>query len=387
MKNKNIILFYILNFLQACVFTTPIWVFFFTSYHSFSLSSALFLIVLSWIFTALFEVPSGAWADRLWRKKMFIFWLSLVLIAQAFWIFSDTIILFMISALLLWIWFAFISWNYEALIHDDLVASGEESRFKDITANSYIATFLGRAMSALWAGLLFSVSPLYPIYGTVVAYLTALWLSFFITHPKQQISVHSNNFSHIFASFSFVKHNTHIWVFFIIFIIYWGVANIFWFTYQPFFSALDISIAQIWVIFAIISLISALWSFAIKKIQNKYSPYHITLWIITSLSISALLLSTFSPIFSLIWVVLLAFQSGFIFPFANKYLLQRAPKTQKSTILSLFSLGFTFSYTLLTIVWALAIDSIWIQNIYYINTSFILFLCIYGCYYSKKYIL
>gem|GEM_PF-2932645 len=55
---RNIRLYYIINFLKACIFVTSIWMFFFTSYLAFSFHTALILIVLAGIMSVIFEIPS-----------------------------------------------------------------------------------------------------------------------------------------------------------------------------------------------------------------------------------------------------------------------------------------------------------------------------------------
>lgn len=374
MVNKNILLYYILNFLQACVFTTPIWAFFFTLYLNFNISIAISIILLSWVFSTLLEVPSGAWADRLGRKKMFILWLVFIWVAESIWLFSTTLPPFIFSAIFLGTGFALVSWNYEALLHDDLEERWEEKRFKDITANWYIAKFIWRALSSFLAGYLFLYDPLLPSYLTVWAYLLAILLAFFIHNPKQVQSNHNNNYSHISETIGFIYQNKNIFIFILLFIVYGWINNLFWFTYQPLFASLNISIWYIWIIFSVIGIFSAVWSHIIKELQNRFSENTIIKIIFWSLVLTWLLISSFQIYLVAIGVILMAIKSWFIFPFANKYLLEHSPKHHKSTILSIFSLGFTFSYTILGIIWWFFIDIYWLQLLYYINTLWIIIL-------------
>jgi MFS family permease len=74
------LLYYLISFFLACLFISPIWTFFFTSYHNFSFSSAVFLTVLTGIANFIFEIPSGSWADRFGRKRIYILGVVLMII-------------------------------------------------------------------------------------------------------------------------------------------------------------------------------------------------------------------------------------------------------------------------------------------------------------------
>jgi len=161
MLKKNIYLFYIIKFLSACIFTTAIWTFFFTSYLNFSFSTALNLILLSGLVSSTFEIPSWAWADKFWRKKMYFLWTLLIIFWFSIWIFAENIYWYVLSAILQWIGFSIGSWNLEALIHDNLEIENKEKDFKNIQANAYSYIFLWRAFSSLLAWFLFVINPLF----------------------------------------------------------------------------------------------------------------------------------------------------------------------------------------------------------------------------------
>ncbi len=194
---KNIYLFYIISFLQACIFTTPIWSFFFTSYLNFSFSTALNLIILSWIVSFILEIPSWSWADRYWRKKMFILWILLSVISFSIWTIFTTLIAFIFAGIIQWISIALISGNFEALIHDSLEHKKQTNRYKDIQSNAYTGIFLWRAFSSLTAWFLFTVSPLLPIYATIISYILILVLLIFVKESKQNIASQDNTKQHI----------------------------------------------------------------------------------------------------------------------------------------------------------------------------------------------
>lgn len=375
---KNIKIFYITNFLQACLLIVPIWAFFFTSYLNFSFWTALFLVVLSWLVSFLFEVPSGAWADRFWRKKLFLIWILLTISAFTIWLFAKDLVLFIISSILEWIWFAILSWNFEAIIHDNLEEVWDEIEFKNITANSYIAIFLGRAFSSLFAWFLFVLDPLYPIYATIIAYVFVFILALFIKESAQILSTHSDNISHIKEALNYLrKHKILFFVILILSIESW-LGNIYWFTYQPFLDKLWFSIENIWIIFAIIGVFSAIGSHIIKKVQDKFTESIIIYFMLFILLFVSLLFISFDNIPWVIWIIILSIIFGFTMPFWNNFLIQKSPKTHKSTILSIFSFWITIWYVSFAIPAWFLVDYIWIEKVYLLNIFLIIWLIVFS---------
>ncbi len=135
LKNNNIWLFYGISFFESCIFTIPIWYFFFVNFLNFWIASAILISTITWLISLLFEVHSWTWADRFWRKKFYIFWLFLLLIWFSFYLWADKIYLFLISSIFSWIWYSFTSGNLEALIHDDLEENWKIKDYYKIQSN------------------------------------------------------------------------------------------------------------------------------------------------------------------------------------------------------------------------------------------------------------
>lgn len=171
---RNIILFYLIIFFQSCVFIIPIRYFFFVNYLNFWIWNAILINTISWLFTLIFEVHSWSWADRLWRKKIYLLWLMFTFFGFSFHLWATDVYLFLISAFFIGSWYAFTSWNLEALIHDDLDLQWKESEYHKIQSNQYIILFIWRALSSLIAWYLYFYNEFLPITATIVCYLIAI---------------------------------------------------------------------------------------------------------------------------------------------------------------------------------------------------------------------
>lgn len=205
MKLKNnILLFYLINFLESCVFLIPIWYFFFVSYLNFWIGDAILISTISWLITLLLEVHSWGWADRFGRKKMYIIGLFLWITGFSFYLWSTEVYLFLIWSVFFWIWYALRSWNLEALIHDNLEEDGRVEDYNNIQSNQYIILFSWRAISSLWAWYLFFYNELYPALASIICLTIATILVFFLHSPKQNLSEESTDIKHIRKAITFL---------------------------------------------------------------------------------------------------------------------------------------------------------------------------------------
>jgi MFS family permease len=369
---KNIFLYYVVTFFSAFIFLIPIWSFFFVNYLHFSFWWALFITILSGWVSFIFEIPSWAWADRFGRKRTYILGLIFILFWFSFYLWADSIIWFLVAWIFEWIWFAMTSWNLESLIHDNLIENKTEKAFKNISAHSYVYGFIWRGLSSLVAGYLFVIDPLLPVFFTIGAYFIVLILLFFITESEYHKPEKTTNLKHIKATFQFVFEHKVIYIFFILMFFQSGLGNVYWFTYQPYLKSIWFDIWFIGIIFAILSFISAFWSYILKRLQDKFETIFIVKIILYAIGLSALFFYFVDNKLWLIPVVLLAITSGFVMPLWNNFLSSQVSSSKKSTLLSIFSFVITLWYFSFSILAWFLVDIIWLKQLY----LWVLLLCV-----------
>ncbi len=151
---KNIKIYYLLSLFSSSWFQIGSWLFFaliFVSEETFALYEAI-----AFALAALMEIPSGAIADLIGRKKTVV--ISFYLLTLGCLLFTlaplGRSVLF-IGNILIILSFAFKSGALEALIYDELKLVGKEDKFDDIQgkANSispFIYTLAGLVGGLLW---------------------------------------------------------------------------------------------------------------------------------------------------------------------------------------------------------------------------------------------
>ena len=355
LKN-NILLFYAINFFEACMFLIPIWYFFFVNYLNFWIGNAILINTVSWLVALLFEVHSWWWSDRLWRKKVYIVWLLLYIIWYSFYLWAGDVYLFLISAFFVWVWYAITSWNLEALIHDNLEEEWKVKEYNKIQSNQYIILFTWRALSSLLAWYLFFYNEMYPIYASIICFVIAIILTFFLYSPKQEVSEETTNYKHIKKALLYLLEKKKM-LFMIIFwwLFFSWLGNIYWFTYQPYLEQIWLNIKDVWIIYFFISAFSALWSYIIKKMLDKVWSFSILNFMFVWLILISFMFSIFNNMIWLLPIALLSVLFWFVMILWNTYLIKHSPKTHKSTILSIYSFAWSIWYfTFWTIAWYMA---------------------------------
>ncbi|MDD4152001.1 MAG: MFS transporter [Candidatus Gracilibacteria bacterium] len=311
----------------------------------FGVGNAILINTISGLITLLFEVHSGGWADRFGRKKVFIFGLLSGIIGFSFYLWTTQVYLFLISAFFLGVGYALSSGTLEALIHDNLEGEGKVKEYNKIQSNQYIALFTGRALSSLLAGYLFFYNEYYPIIASIICYIIAIILVFFIHSPKQELSEETTNFKHIKKALVFLSEKKKM-LFMIIFggLLFSGIGNIYWFTYQPYLEQIGLNIKDVGIIYFFISAFSAFGSYIIKNILDKLKTFSILGFMFVGLIIISFMFSIFNNLLGLLPIILLSILFGFIMILGNTYLIENSPKTHKSTILSIFSFAGSIGY-------------------------------------------
>jgi len=263
------------------------------------------------------------------------------------------------------------------LIHDYLEEKWKWKKFKDIQANAYILLFLWRTFSSLIAWYIFIINPLSPVYLTIIAYLIVLLSLFFIIDKWQEIEKKESTKKHIITGLKFILKDKFIFYFVIIISLISSIWNIYWFTYQPYFKNIWISIENIGILFAITWIFSAIWAQIIKKLQNIFSEIKIVYITIFLLLLSSIFIQLFNIYWAILWLIIISIMFGFIMSFWNNILIKKSPKKYKSTILSIFSFTITIWYITFSLISWYLIDLIWLEKLYIWNIILIILVILF----------
>jgi len=206
MLHKNIKILTWFNFFTDFKLYAPIAIIYFSKVtHSYALGMSIFSIVM--ISSAIFEIPTGIYSDKIGRRKTVIlgalsavFYSIFYAIGQNFWI-------LIVGALFEGLSRSFYSGNNDALLHDTLAETKDEHQYDKFLGKVSKMFQIALAISAIFGSILANWSFSFIMWLSVIPQIVCLYLSFKLKEPKVHVKESGNIFIHLKnAYFSFIKN-------------------------------------------------------------------------------------------------------------------------------------------------------------------------------------
>jgi len=178
---RNIKLSYILSVIGSGYFWWAIWVLYyllFVDYVNIGILGSVHMFGL-----VFFEIPTGALADLLGKKKSLFIAFSLMAIGNVVMGFATGMDLFLINVVLVTLGDAFYSGAFEALVYDSLVETKRESEYQKILARIGSYKSVTIAVVSIIGGFIFLVSPRLPFFLAAVACVIAAGTTLLLEEP------------------------------------------------------------------------------------------------------------------------------------------------------------------------------------------------------------
>lgn len=204
---KNIRLAYGLTFLSECYWPSIPALFFYLRYFSFAEIATLWAIQMA--VSNLMEIPTGAFADIVGRKKSIILSFVIGAVSLAIFPFTTAFGVFVVLEALKGLSNALYSGSMEALAYDSLKEVGEEKTYPRIAANMETVTWACWALSSVGGAYLFTLHYQLPWLVQAAMFVGAFMVSLGLTEPRidsvkvkvaQALSQNLAGFRELFAS-------------------------------------------------------------------------------------------------------------------------------------------------------------------------------------------
>jgi len=355
---RNILLYYLSSFFSALIFIVPVWVSFerhFLNYTQMALLDAFAVGI-----TLVFEIPTGALADLIGRKKTVLLGWGMRALGNMYIAFSTNAEMLIVGFVVTSIGNALISGADSALLYDSLKELGEEKRFSKVMSINgllfqiglAIATFVGGYLYKFWIGL-----P-YFLYGLAELCTTALFLFSqepFIRSTKFNLQSYfkqtRNGFREIFK-------NLHIRDLSIFYVLVGGITwSSQYFFIQTFASDLGFSeIEKSWI-FAAIRIINGILLFrlvSIDKILTRKRTYYAFPLLMVIAFLPGMIANKFIGIMS---IFIASFLSSARFTILGQYLNDEFDSKYRATAISSLSMLVNVGYVIIVLISSLFINT------------------------------
>lgn len=361
-QNRNVLVWYVTTFLVEAAFVLPVWVIFNTEFLGLNNTQAFLLGVLPYGLSAFFEVPTGSWADKYGRAKVFQLGTLFYLISVASYLVFRDFYMLVAFQLIGAVGIAMQSGGLEALVHDSISGKNKEDIYARVHGNSKAILFASRVVTVLLGGWLYSVNPRAPFVSLCLALAAGLGVSLLLRDVRTETPTELSSFDHIKETFSLMTGVKLIVTMLALVVLYRYISEVLFAMYQPYFQSLGINVKNFGIFYAIISLFSGLGSLWVGRLVKNHSIFKLLLIMMITMvvTLSAMLLRL--PWLTYIIIIPSGVAFGFMTTITNTSIQKTISSRHQATALSIASFINTTAFFLAVISVGVTLDHVSVQQ-------------------------
>jgi MFS family permease len=378
---KNVARFYWYRLTKFSLFHIAILVLFYQE-RGLSFSQIMLLQSLYYLAKVISEVPTGAWADRVGRKKSLVIGSFFHSLAYLLIFLSHSLFLFVLGEMVAGISMSFAYGADSALAYDTLKSLGREDEYQRIEGNGNGMRQLSFALFAPIGGLLATVNLSLPYLASSVGiFASALIALTFVEPPVEstgslagQFAVRRRFYHEVQKSLGLMVENRHIlWLVFFFSLVFLATRLGFW-TYQPYFKTVGLPLSLFGLVMAGFYLLSALISKQADRLERVLKENLMLLAMPVSVLTSFALMSVFPYRWGISFILIQQFTTGVHEPVLKTYLNRRTPSEVRATMLSLQNMAGNTVFAMFAPFLGSLVDRFGLQNALLIFASAIIIL-------------
>ena len=342
--SKNIKIYYMYSTFSELLILGPILVLFLVA-KGLSFTEIMVLQSISAIAVVLFEVPTGAVADKIGRRESILLGALLWAISLGFYVAGTHFSMFILAEVTFSLGAAFKSGADNALIYDSLRIMGKEKEFQSIEGKARSLALYAQAVGSIIAGFVYEVNTNLPFLISVFFMVVTIIIALRFKEPPIEGKVGKygiNYIEQIKESGKFIMSHEKIKaiiIFTMMFFIFYRTA---FFYYQPYMEAVKIPVRYFGILFFIFNITAAVASKRSHWIMEKTKPKTLTFMALLMI-ISFILMGAIKAWFGIFAILFQQITRGIYRPVTTKYLNKHIPSDKRATVLSFQSLACNMS--------------------------------------------
>ena len=357
----NIIKLYLLKAVKWFMIVMPIIVLFFES-KGLSLTQIMILQGTYSLFVALFEIPSGFFADIYGRKNSLVIGSIFLFLGYVIFSFFSGFNEFLFAEILLGVGGSLVSGADSAILYDTLLEIKEEDEYTKIEGRTYAIGNFSEGIAGVLGGFLAMTSINMPVYIQTIVMFLSIPIAMTLVEPKSSYKL-AKSFSSIITVVkdTFIYQRKLRW--YIVYSSSMGIAtlSIAWFV-QPFLMEIDTPIIYYGIIWAFLNFTAGITSYYSYLFNNHNLLIYISLIMITSL----ILLGFNISYFGLIFIILIYLLRGVITPKLRNLININSTSERRATVLSLRSFVIRISFAVIAPILGYISDSSDLSLVFYV---------------------
>lgn len=342
---RNINLDYLSTFITNLNMQGSVWVLY-LAYCGLSLAEIGLLEGIYHATSIICEIPSGAVADLLGRKRSMVLSRICIAVSCMLMLFSRNFGLFAMSFIIQALGNNFNSGSEEALVYDSMKAIDQEDQYMRVYGRLNVIIEVSQGIATVAGGILAEYSWFW-CYGAclVIAALSLIPVIFLTEAPggqqeKKQETVGELVVAHFRTSFYILKSNVRILKIITYYSVIFAAQTLLFFYSQQYYFELGYNKIQISLILLAVSIVSCLGAVMSEKIYHRFRRKIV--WIGTVVIAAAFLCYGFeNVVVSVIAFSAAGFFNSVLYPVQSDSLNQLIPSEQRATLISVDSLFFS----------------------------------------------
>jgi MFS family permease len=290
-------------------FILPIWILFGTNELDLSVTLTTSLFMTIWLGSAVLELPTGALADRLGRKRIFLIGAALMAGYPLVYALEAAVPAILVVSILAALGSALHSGTLIPLTHDAYKKEGRsDQEYHAFLSNEKTLSFIARGLSGVLGGLLYAANPHAPYIAMFVVYALIFLAGLFVVDTAARSELTQTK--HMGQALRAMTRSTPI-----VMVVgcYVGIALVseaIWTAFQPIFEYDRVGVEAIGLIFSVLALISAAGAYSVRFIMARLGILRIQLLVAMLVCVTALLLISPLRMLHVAAVVPIAFAFG-----------------------------------------------------------------------------
>jgi MFS family permease len=333
-QRRNVALYYAYSFLEGFYIATGTTVLF-ERQLGLSFSQIFTLDAIYMLMFILFEIPSGALADQVGRKKTLLAGLA-ILVFAAFATGSAQNFMHLFLSFFIWaMGFSLISGASEALIYDNLK---NEKRFHQVSGRALSFSVAGLALAGIVGPLLFSMYFRLPYFASALPFVAAFLAMLFyreaaVANGRGRFSMREHVLRIRDGTKTAIMNRFILWSTAVLALVF-AVSYTFTSLYQPYLVQVGFTVTQFAYILPLMFIAEALGGAWSEQITSRLGE-RVTFWTnILLLGASLLIMGFMASKFVVPLLVVYGFLQGVMRPLVSTYTNRQIQATHRATIIS-----------------------------------------------------
>ncbi|UCB51668.1 MAG: MFS transporter [Candidatus Zixiibacteriota bacterium] len=338
---KNIRRFYWYRLTKYSLFHIAIFILFYQQ-RGLSFSQIMILQSIYYFAKVLSEVPTGALADRVGRKKSLVVGSFCHSFAYLLIFFSHSLFLFMLGEIIAGIAMSFAYGADSALAYDTLKGLGKSEEYQKIEGNANSMRHLGFAIFAPLGGLLATIDLSLPYLASSIGIFFSGLIALTLVEPPREdqrsgdsvSNARKRSYHEIRKSLDLLLGDKKILWFVLFFAAIFMANRLGFWTYQPYMKLVGLPLSLFGVAFAAFHLFSAVVSRQAGRMERLFKENLILLAMPILVVTSFVLLSRFLYIWAISFILIQQVTTAIHEPVLKTYINRRTPSEVRATMLS-----------------------------------------------------